>query len=120
MDVGCEDGWIAEGYADAVTDRSSWTSTRTCSRASRLAGRPGVRAVVGDATTPGAWVDAAGRGRADVVVLSALLEHLPAPDDALCALAPLLAPAGRFVVYVPADGPILLAKRILRSRGWAA
>ena len=51
----------------------------------------------------------------DVVVLSALLEHLPEPDRALAALAPALAPGGRIVVFVPADGPILAAKRILRT-----
>ncbi len=51
---------------------------------------------------------------ADVIVLSALLEHLPEPEKALAALSPLLAQGGRFVIYLPADGPILLAKAILK------
>jgi SAM-dependent methyltransferase len=74
---------------------------------------PRSRTVCADATAAGA-VPAAS---ADVVVLSAILEHLEDPGAALRAWAPALAPGGRFVVYVPADGPILLAKRLLRATG---
>ena len=50
-----------------------------------------------------------------MVVVSALLEHVPDPDRALAALMPAVAPGGRLVAYVPADGPILAAKRVLRA-----
>jgi hypothetical protein len=77
--------------------------------------------VVADALEPAALLGSVGRGGADVVVLSALLEHLERPADALRALAPLLRAGGAFVVYVPADGPILFAKGVLRATrlgGW--
>jgi SAM-dependent methyltransferase len=55
------------------------------------------------------------RGSADAVVLSAVLEHLARPRAALAAWAAALRPGGRIVVFVPADRPILLAKRVLRA-----
>jgi SAM-dependent methyltransferase len=82
-----------------------------------VASRPNVETVVADALAPAAIERAVGRGGADVVLLAALLEHLLDPGAALAALRPLLRPGGRFVVYVPADGPILLAKRVLRATG---
>jgi SAM-dependent methyltransferase len=117
VDVGCEDGWIAEAYADRVTRLVLSDVDPDVLERSALGRRAGVRTVVADAASPGALVEAVGRGGADVVVLSALLEHLPEPGRALAALAPLLAPGGRFVVYVPADGPILAAKRVLKASG---
>src|SRR5262245_7322686 len=74
-------------------------------------GLPRARCVVGDATQRSLVPP----GSADVVVLSAILEHLPRPEEALAAWAPALVPGGRFVVFVPADGPILFAKRVLRA-----
>lgn len=115
VDVGCEDGWLAEAYAHGVERVVLSDLDPAVLARSSLAGRPGVEAVVADALAPQPLLDAVGRGGADVVVLSALLEHLPAPRAAIEALAPLLAPEGRFVIYVPADRPILLAKRVLKA-----
>ena len=120
VDVGCEDGWIAEGYAPAVLARPGGRVVLAdldpdVLAATALAGRAGVATVVTDATAPRALHEHLGPRGADVLVLSALLEHLPEPRAALVALAPLLAPGGRFVIYLPADGPILLAKRVLKT-----
>ena len=114
-DIGCEDGWIAEAYADATL--SLWLCDLDPARLhhSPLAQQPHVQVLACDALAPHDLARALDRRRADVIVLSALLEHLPAPQDALAALSPLLAGGGRFVVYLPADGPILLAKRVLKA-----
>jgi SAM-dependent methyltransferase len=114
VDVGCEDGWIAEAYARDVHRVVLSDLDPAMLAQSALAGRPGVETVAADALAPGPLLDHVGRARADVVVLSALLEHLHDPGAALTALAPLVAPGGVFVVYVPADGPILLAKEVLK------
>ena len=118
-DVGCEDGWIAEAYADDVAQLFLCDLDPSVLEGSALLERRHVRAVACDALAPAPLrrllpESAPGVCGADVIVLSALLEHLPEPRRALEALAPLLAPGGRFVVYLPADGPILLAKRILK------
>lgn len=119
VDVGCEDGWIAEGYAPAVAARGGRVVLADLDpdvlARSALADHPAVETVVTDATAPQALAAHLGARGADVIVLSALLEHLPDPQAALTALAPLLAPGGRFVIYLPADGPILLAKRVLKT-----
>ena len=115
VDVGCEDGWIAEAYADAVPRVVLSDLDPAMLARCALAGRPGVETVPADALAPVPLLRHVGRGGADVVVLSALLEHLPEPAAALVALTPLLAPGGVFVIYVPADGPILFAKRVLKT-----
>lgn len=115
VDVGCEDGWIADGYADDVERLVLVDIDRHVLEACPLAGRRNVSTVVGDVTAPAALAAALGRRGADLIVLSALLEHLPQPDDALRALTPLLAPGGHFLIYVPADRPILFLKRVLEA-----
>jgi len=112
-DVGCEDGWVAEAYAAGVgetvlVDLDPAMLVRA--RAKRL---PRVRTLEGDAIDPALLPPRA----ADVVVLSAVLEHLPRPELALRAARSALRAGGRIVVYVPADGPILWAKRLLRATG---
>jgi SAM-dependent methyltransferase len=113
VDVGCEDGWIASAFAAAVGATVLVDADPAVLAAASARGLPRTRTVCADATAPGA-VPA---GSADVVVLSAILEHLADPAAALRAWRPALAPGGRFVVYVPADGPILVAKRVLRTTG---
>jgi SAM-dependent methyltransferase len=113
VDVGCEDGWVAEAWADRVgetvlVDLDPAMAARAAARGLRRS-----RAVVGGATEAG-LVPA---GSADVVVLSAVLEHLPRPEEALRAWLPALRRGGRFVAFVPADGPILLAKAVLARTG---
>ena len=117
VDVGCEDGWIAEAYADAAERVLLCDLDPHVLADSAVARRPNVRTVACDALAPAALAAAVGPGGADVIVLSALLEHLPEPARALAALRPVLKPGGRFVIYLPADGPILFAKSLLkRSR----
>lgn len=115
VDVGCEDGWIAEAYAPAVERVVLADVDGAVLARSALLGRPGTSTVVCDALDPRPLARHLGPRGADVVLLSALLEHLPDPGAALGALAPLLAPGGVFVVYVPADRPILLLKRVLKA-----
>ena len=113
VDVGCEDGWIAEAYAPHV-DRVVLADLDPTVLERAPAG---CEAVVADATDPHALIGYLGAARADVIVLSALLEHLPEPAAALQALTSVLAPRGAFVVYLPADRPILFAKKVLRVTG---
>jgi SAM-dependent methyltransferase len=116
VDVGCEDGWIAEAYAARVgetvlVDLDPAMLERAAAR--RL---PRTRCVVADATRP----DALPRRAADVLVLSAVLEHLEDPGGALEALSAGVRDGGRVVVFVPADGPILAIKSVLRRTGLSA
>lgn len=115
VDAGCEDGWIAAAYADHVERLVMLDVDPQVLAATPLAGRPGVRTEVADVTRPDAVRGALHGTQADVVVLSALLEHLPRPADALASLGGVLRGGGHFVVYLPADGPILLAKALLRT-----
>lgn len=113
FDVGCEDGWIAQHYVERVESLVLVDLDPATLAASALAAHPSVRTAVADATDAADLERAFGTCRADVIVLSALLEHLPRPADTLVALRAFLAPGGRFLVYLPADAPILLAKRVL-------
>jgi SAM-dependent methyltransferase len=113
VDVGCEDGWIASAFASEVGDTVLVDVDPAVLEAAAARGLPRTRTVCADATA----VEAVPAGSADVVVLSAILEHLSDPAAALRAWRPALARGGRFVVYVPADGPILLAKGVLRATG---
>jgi SAM-dependent methyltransferase len=114
VDLGAEDGWIAEGYAARVPDLLLVDVDPDVLARAPLARRSGVRTAVADATDPASLRSAIGPVAPDVVVVSALLEHLPRPGPVVGSLLGLLAPRGRLVVYVPADGPILTAKAILR------
>jgi len=114
LDVGCEDGWIAGAYVEHVERVVLADLDPAVLARGSLAEHPKVSTVVADALAPAALEAAVGPGGADVVVLSALLEHLPEPRAALRSLRGVLAPGGRFVVYLPADGPILFAKAVLR------
>jgi len=114
IDVGCEDGWIAEGYAERVQHLVLSDIDANVLEQSPLATRPHVDTIAADATAPHALVEALGAAWADVIVLSALLEHVPEPRAVLRGLHPLLAPGGRFVIYLPADRPIGFFKDVLR------
>ena len=94
VDIGCEDGWIAESYVSQVERLWLADLDPEVLAAGSLAAHPKVRTVVSDATRPAALQAALGSRGADVILLSALLEHLPEPDVALTELAPLLAPGG--------------------------
>ena len=120
LDVGCEDGWLAEGYVPHVPEVVLSDIDAAMLRKSRVAEQPGVRVIEADATQPKALLDELGEGWADVVLLSALLEHLPDPHVALRALQSLLFPRGMMVVYLPADRPILFLKGVLKRTRFGA
>jgi SAM-dependent methyltransferase len=111
VDVGAEDGWVAEGWAGRVGRTTLVDVDPAMLALAGARGLPRTRTVVADARGPVPLPSAS----ADVVVLSAVLEHLTDPSSALAAWSAALVPGGRFVVYVPADRPILLAKRVLRA-----
>ena len=113
VDVGCEDGWIAEAYAACAEETVLVDLDPAVLARAERKGLPRVRCVVGDVRGPAPLA----AGSADVVVLSAVLEHVDRPGGALAAWAAVVRPGGRLVVYVPADRPILLAKRILARTG---
>lgn len=113
VDVGCEDGWIAAGYAADARETILVDLDPSMLARARERGLPRARTVEADAAAPGVLPP----GSADVVVLSAVLEHVARPAEVLAAWAPALRAGGRFVVFVPADGPILAAKRVLRVTG---
>ncbi len=114
VDVGCEDGWIAEGYVDQIGALTLVDLDTDVLAGSTLAANTHVRMLTADATDASALRAGLGHDAADMIVLSALLEHLPRPETALHALAPVLRSGGRFVIYLPADGPILFAKAVLK------
>ena len=115
VDVGCEDGWIAEAYARDVPGETVLVDLDPAMlRRAALKGLPRTRTLVADACDRDALSRALPRV-ADVAVLSAILEHVADPVAALCAAAATLRPGGRIVAFVPADGPIVLAKRLLRT-----
>ena len=115
LDIGCEDGWIAEGYVDRVGETILCDLDARRLRESPLAQHPRVSILEDDALAPVHLARVLGSAGADVIVLSALLEHLPEPPRALEALQHHLAADGRFVIYLPADGPILFLKRVLKA-----
>jgi SAM-dependent methyltransferase len=113
VDVGSEDGWIAEAYASGVGETVLVDLDPAMLERAAARGLARTRCVVGDATGPAVVAPRS----IDVVVLSAVLEHVARPADVLRAWAPALVPGGRFVIFVPADRPILVAKKILGSTG---
>lgn len=118
VDVGCEDGWMTQAWAGACASvvLLDVDPAPLAVAAQGLAGTTAaVRTAVADVSDASAVATCLPGASQDVVVLSALLEHLPDPDLALTALMPVLAPGGRLVVFVPADGPILVAKRVLKA-----
>jgi SAM-dependent methyltransferase len=111
VDVGCEDGWMAEAYAPRVGRTTLVDLDPAMLERARRRAIPRADARVADAEDARALAGLS----ADVVLLSAVLEHVERPEAALAAAAGALAPGGRIVAYVPADGPILAAKAFLRA-----
>lgn len=113
VDVGCEDGWMASAYAGAAETTVLVDLDPAMLARAEARGLPRTRCVVGDALGPACVPD----GCADVLVLSAVLEHVEAPAQVLLAWRRVLVAGGHVVVMVPADGPILSIKRFLRATG---
>jgi len=78
-------------------------------------------AMLGRGGAPGAAADAMRlpvRSRSvDVVVLSAILEHVLEPEDAVAEAARVLRPGGCLVAYVPWDAAVVRLKRWARRLG---
>lgn len=53
----------------------------------------------------------------DVLLASAVLEHIPVPEDALGEMMRVLRPGGRLVLSVPYDRLVLMAKGAIRGLG---
>lgn len=106
LDLGAEDGslaeaWRGKGRQVVLLDLD----------ASMLARARGPR-IAADACRPPLR-----SASFDVVVLSAILEHLVDPAAALAQAARLLRPGGRLVAYVPWDRAAVRAKRWARRLG---
>ena len=106
LDVGAEDGslaglWRARGRTTVLVDVDP----------AMLARADGARAVADAAALP---LRAASL---DVVVLSAILEHVVDPAAVVREAARLLRPGGTLVVYVPWDGAVVALKRWARRLG---
>lgn len=114
VDLGSEDGWLSEAWAqDAERLVLVDVDPAPLDAAARRLG-PGTTCAIADVTDRAALAALDVAGHADVVVLSAILEHVPDPDLALEAARTLLHARGHLVVYLPADGPILAAKAVLK------
>ena len=57
-------------------------------------------------------------GACDLVVMSAILEHVPDPHATVAEAAREAGPGGRIVLYVPWDGAVVRAKRWARRFGF--
>jgi SAM-dependent methyltransferase len=114
IDVGSEDGWMVEAWAPRVRRITMVDVDPLSLERVPFADDARVRRVVADVTNEDQLREGLGGVLADVIVLSAILEHVPQPGRVLDALRPYLKADGRFVIFVPADGPILAIKRILR------
>ncbi len=110
VDLGCEDGWIAESYAPRVGRTVLVDLDPEVLAKAERRHLPRATTVVADATGTAPFPESS----VDVLLLCAILEHLSDPAAALASWARVVRPGGRVVAYVPADGPILLAKRALR------
>ena len=107
VDLGAEDGsltatWAGAGRRTLLLDIDP--------RGLRGAGREGV---VGDACRIPLR-----SGSVDLVVLSAILEHLPDPGAAVAESARVLRAGGRLVAYVPWDRAVVRLKRWARRVGF--
>jgi 2-polyprenyl-6-hydroxyphenyl methylase/3-demethylubiquinone-9 3-methyltransferase len=104
LDLGSEDGalaasWASKGRFVLLLDLDPTMLRR--------AERPAVAADASALPVP--------RGTFDVVVLSAILEHVVDPARTLAEAARALRPGGTIVAYVPWDRAVVRLKRIARA-----
>ena len=113
LDVGAEDGTLARLWSD------KGRRTLLVDLDPRLLGQAGAPAVAAVAAIA---ADAAhlplADGTLDVVVISAVLEHVVDPAAVVAEAWRVLRPKGRLVVGVPWDGAAILLKRWARRLGF--
>jgi len=107
LDLGAEDGSLAAAWGGR--GRSVFLLDLDPAML-RKAGRPSLAADA--ATLPIAT------GSVDLVVASALLEHVVEPEAVVAECARVLRPGGRIVAYVPWDRAVVRAKRWARRLGF--
>jgi len=107
LDLGSEDGSLAAAW------RRAGRYTLLLDLDPRLLRAAGERGVTADAMRL-PLADAS----FDLVVLSAILEHLPDPSAAVREAARVLRPGGRIVAYVPWDKVVVFLKRSARRLGF--
>jgi SAM-dependent methyltransferase len=103
VDLGAEDGSLAAAWRD----RGRFVLLLDLDVS--MLRRAGESAIAADAT-----VLPLRSGSFDVVVCSALLEHVVDPDAAVAEIARVLRPGGRLVAYVPWDAAVVRLKRWVR------
>jgi 2-polyprenyl-6-hydroxyphenyl methylase/3-demethylubiquinone-9 3-methyltransferase len=59
-----------------------------------------------------------GRGDADLVICQALLEHVPNTEGAVAAIATLLKPGGRALLFVPSRNAVFARLNLLVPQEW--
>jgi len=107
LDLGAEDGSLAASW------RGAGRTTLLVDLDATPLRRAGASAVAADATQL-PFAD----GSFDLVVLSAILEHVVDAGAALAEAARVLRPKGRIVAYVPWDGAVVFLKRWARRLGF--
>jgi SAM-dependent methyltransferase len=106
LDLGAEDGSLT-----AAWERKGRFTLRLDIDPAML------RTSVGPAVTADAGALPVAAGSFDVVVLSAILEHVVDPVQTVLESARVLRPGGRLVAYVPWDRAVVRVKRWVRRAG---
>ncbi len=115
LDVGCSTGYLAAVLA--ATGCRTVGVEADPSSAARAQARDVLSAtLVGSVDDPDVRARAAEHGPYDAILFGDVLEHLPAPEETLRALAGQLAPDGQVVVSLPNIGHWTARRQLIRGR----